>query len=1282
MTIEVADDVRGLTRTGLEMKKITSAWRGMPNGDRFTQALVTFLGSKSNKGTQRVYGFAISEFFNWYRSMRGIYPLPNQVTRADAVLFVKYLQERNLGLDELRLAQDPDRELDLAVYKYIKQNPEARISAIRRFLLQDPRFVTVIQFPVRGTMQSGRVLKIEENEPHGDDLQKFTDINGFPPDNALDLRLACLCMHNLLRRAPTIAQIREGQVNLDIPNQDQAQITFRVDPEVFRYFANEYTEQKGTDRSGTIATKLSALSSFWTWLVRSSGENLPGYENLLKFNIWREAIQGVRATAINRAKAHRESSTPDRELFLRLLSSCYVTSHGADALMTANAALEGADVARFAQAEPSIYDLRDRAVLIFCYWTGVRAEELGSIRRSAFDAKTGLVTITGKGDLTRIIRAADPAVKAIVEFQRGLDLRAEEKGASIFAKFIADDQAPLFPPLKLWGRAARISPTTPSELPGISPSGLARMLHERAEQIGIEQGSDDYYKIHPHGLRHLAALEANRRGVDVATIQATLGHGSLATTGIYLEVRDPMRRSLQPDQPPPKAEPPVVTIEAEAEVAPEAAPAPRARVLPALPGRPGAPQTEAAKPKAKPPAEGKRRVVSFETEVQSSAAERAVEAASKASAAATEAARAANEAVKAASQVAKTIEATIPEVVIAPVEREEAPFEVSTPPEELIEAPSEEAVEMAAEPKAVEKLLKAYETNWGDKGDRTHLVEQRSRKQRETEAKSLGADVDIDVGEEGLMTHAYIGKRTSFGWWSGTLGGMGAKLAYRPNVVFPAMPILSQSQFSSGLPDNNPIEKALSDLYEEWAQAPDRGLTSSEALLSWLRLAVDVSGATDAVLRERDGEWVPFDSALVKEPDPTKPSIVREHLSGAVIAWFRSTAWQWRPAAKGVPDGLDWDPPNWYDDPDPIASMPDAERADLLEWLRVLTGNKPDDRTPRFRHGASRFQVGQVLQNLCAYENFMQEVAESEAAGQRSVSPAEKKLFLENYEMQLKDLVKRATKGAVTDFSYSAKKAERKKERSQIEIERQRSLEEAQKEGLTGKALREKIRESSAGFSRMLRGFFLSVLSDVFGDEVLSDPFLSTQALCTQGAPLGDDEYRALFAVKGQTIQHPIEFARDYARRYGAHSECVARRLARHLWEQKRFDYLFKQGKPWLQDPIFNAYRLYRHPCPPAQEQDLRNLIGSSRRDRIRQSFALGGLSGMKFTKEMREAGAIGQEMEEYSARAESAAAQEFARDVLGGYEENPKRGLRPLNPVKLFFVSNYMRRLEGLSRG
>lgn len=1264
----------GLTRTGLEIRRITEAWRGKPNGARFTEALVTFLGSKPNKGTQRVYGFAITEFFNWYRGVRGVFPTPNEVKRSEAALYVKWLRERGIGLDDARLAQDPERQMDLEIYKVIKTKPESRINDIRQSLLRDPRFTTRVEFAVRGIRQSATVLTIEQDELRGDELEAFIRATGGrKPDNALDMRLACLCMHNLLRRSPTIAQIRDHQVDLGILSHEQAQISFRVDPDVFRYFVNEYTDNKGGDRSGTIATKLAALSSFWGYLVKSTAENLAAHEQLLQFNIWRDAVQNVRATAINRAKAHRESATPDRELFIRVLASTFVHSHGAGADSAAEAALEGAEVAA-ATAGEDLYDLRDRAILIFCYWTGIRAEELGSLRRPDVDLRTGLLPVTGKGDQTRIIRVAEPALRALIAFQQALDDKASAKYPLLFAQFLADPQAPLFPPLKLWGRAARITPTTPGALPGISPSGLARMLHGRAEQAGIERQSDDYYRMHPHGLRHLAALEANRRGVDVATIQATLGHGSLSTTGIYLEVRDPMRRSLQPDQPTPKKSREVTTFEAEAEVTP-AASSPAATASPAVPRLPPA-QARAEDTAAPKP---KRRIVSEPRSVADAAADAAT--------VARQAADAAKIAARAADDLAKSLASKTLEVFIEPVELPESGTTVITPPEEEMGRPTKAQLAMATSPEAVRALLAVYQNNWGQAGNRSHLATQQKD------------------SAKGLITHAYVGKQTSLGWWAGKTGKMTGELRYTPNMTFPSMPIFSPEQFTAEFHDRHELENALADLYEQWAEDPERGFTAANSLVRWLRLAVEITDACEDAVEDRAGFWIPVDAPLVTkrtdsiaqwdkyavarpEYQPLAQEIadldsdvlaMRSHLTGAIVAWFKSTAWQWRPAEKSAePIGEDWDPPNWYSEPDPLASMDEKDRSELLEWLRVLSGRPPTDKAARFQDGVTRAQVGRILEFMCQYEGeakFSAEISD----GQVKLSKAAKEA-MKTWDNEIQKLVAAATQGRVKDFSYSASKVERKKDRFAAAAKRDKAKQTLQERSASGDISEDEQREEAEKiqeqhvetFKRELSAHFLWVIGALFGEDAANDPWLKTQALCTQGLPFAEGEYKEFFQVKGQTIQHGKEFASEFAKKWGQHSECLARRTARHLWEMQRFTKQSAERRGWLTDTALNAYRLYRVPCPASQEQDLRNMLGSPTRAPVSEEFER--TSQKVVMRDLRIQAMQREDIEDRTRDGSKGEDIYHGRFAPEGYNENKRHGPKLPNPVKLLFAANMMR--------
>jgi site-specific recombinase XerD len=60
------------------------------------------------------------------------------------------------------------------------------------------------------------------------------------------------------------------------------------------------------------------------------------------------------------------------------------------------------------------------------------------------------------------------------------------------------------------------------------------MMAKKIAKIGDEAG----VHLHPHRLRHTAATQLVERGADLRAVQAILGHASLKTTSVYVQVRD------------------------------------------------------------------------------------------------------------------------------------------------------------------------------------------------------------------------------------------------------------------------------------------------------------------------------------------------------------------------------------------------------------------------------------------------------------------------------------------------------------------------------------------------------------------------------------------------------------------------------------------------------------------------------------------------------------------------------------------------------------------------
>jgi hypothetical protein len=324
---------------------------------------------------------------------------------------------------------------------------------------------------------------------------------------------------------------------------------------------------------------------------------------------------------------------------------------------------------------------------------------------------------------------------------------------------------------------------------------------------------------------------------------------------------------------------------------------------------------------------------------------------------------------------------------------------------------------------------------------------------------------------------------------------------------------------------------------------------------------------------------------------------LREHLDDAVVAWFEKVAWQHRTSAdtRRV-RATELEVPVWYGDADPLASLPAAERAELLDWLQVMVGLPPRDTTQRF-NGLSRKQIGEFLSFVCQYEMLQGDDDLGFDMGMDREMTAES---LAVYNEELKKLVSRMTNGRTPDFDYTDRRKTRKVDKTRQEMAR-----EAAKRTDDVDQQQEQLRGM---YSKYLNPYLMSVVAELFGSEAGTDPILDLFSLCTSGAPLArvGDKYKALFRVAQGTISHEPEFARAFAAETGAHSECVARRLARHMHEEGRALQAYER-KNWPETVDYlEAMSAYKVPCPSTQEQELRERLDTTDAVPIYESWAAG----------------------------------------------------------------------------
>ncbi len=144
--------------------------------------------------------------------------------------------------------------------------------------------------------------------------------------------------------------------------------------------------------------------------------------------------------------------------------------------------------------------LRDAAIMELFYASGMRRAELAGVRFADVDLAERTIRVTGKGNKERSVvinRAAAAAIEAYVR------VRPRSSDPRLFL-----------------GRGAK----------GLTPQHIWRIFRAIYRVSGVAKHAT------PHTLRHSFATHLVENGVDLETVRELLGHESLATTGIYLQL--------------------------------------------------------------------------------------------------------------------------------------------------------------------------------------------------------------------------------------------------------------------------------------------------------------------------------------------------------------------------------------------------------------------------------------------------------------------------------------------------------------------------------------------------------------------------------------------------------------------------------------------------------------------------------------------------------------------------------------------------------------------------
>ncbi|MDR3391197.1 MAG: tyrosine recombinase XerC [Sulfuriferula sp.] len=143
--------------------------------------------------------------------------------------------------------------------------------------------------------------------------------------------------------------------------------------------------------------------------------------------------------------------------------------------------------------------VRDNAIFELFYSSGLRLSELATLKLGQMDLTHGEISVTGKGNKSRLVPLGK---QASIAMQRWLAQRSDT-GDYVF-------------PGRNGGH--------------LTQRAIELRLKHRADRIGLDA------KVHPHVLRHAFASHLLQSSGDLRAVQELLGHASISTTQIYTQL--------------------------------------------------------------------------------------------------------------------------------------------------------------------------------------------------------------------------------------------------------------------------------------------------------------------------------------------------------------------------------------------------------------------------------------------------------------------------------------------------------------------------------------------------------------------------------------------------------------------------------------------------------------------------------------------------------------------------------------------------------------------------